>query len=347
MAWAFGSYQAMLPFYVCLVLISYVTRYIGGNSESAISQGIRHVILFLAGCILYIVLSSLTASLLGSGGNSYVSGMIRWKIDGLGCLRNIKTAVKPVLIGAPPFYLKCYLPVMLLFLVQAVLYGRTSGKGIGSFLCFLAGLGLLLLTPFMMNLIAGSVLAARSQMVYPLTAAFFLAHLTVAPPKHSRFILKTAAAILCLCISMHNLQTISQLFETSWEVYRNDVTTAILIYDDLCETANLEDMSQCPILFVGRRSAGLSGPAVRGELLGLSLFEAEAYTAAGVTGRVSMMMQILGMTVMGQDLTVMTDMYPAAVEFMRDAPSWPAQGSIRWFEDRGVYVIKLSDSPAA
>lgn len=150
--------------------------------------------------------------------------------------------------------------------------------------------------------------------------------------------------LFCVYIILVSGQTTAQLYQTSWEVYRNDVLTANRIYDDLCRLADTPNMAECPILFIGSRDAKLSGPVVRGELIGMSMFEAEAHTAAGVTGRVGKLFQILGMEVHISDWDTMAEIYPAAVEYMADAPAWPASGSIRLYDDKNVYVIKLSDS---
>ena len=138
-----------------------------------------------------------------------------------------------------------------------------------------------------------------------------------------------------------NAVATAQLFQTSWEAYRNDVLTANRMYEDICHVANREDMENCLVIFTGERGAELAGPAVTGELTGLSFYEAEAHTANGVSGRVGSLFLLLGLKI--QVMTAeQTDVYRQAIDFMKDAPDWPANGSVKKMGD--VVVVRLSES---
>lgn len=86
----------------------------------------------------------------------------------------------------------------------------------------------------------------------------------------------------------------------------------------------------------------MGGPVVTGDLIGMSLFDAEAHSPTGVSGHVDSLFVILGL-----ELKIMTaeqeDLYRQAIEYMRDAPDWPAQGSVRKMGD--IVVVRLSQSP--
>ncbi len=91
------------------------------------------------------------------------------------------------------------------------------------------------------------------------------------------------------------------------------------------------------MIFTGRRDAGVRGPATFGELSGLSFYEVEAWAPMGSTGRILGMFSLLGMDV----LELYPALYDEAVYFMKDAPDWPAQGSIREMGD--YIVVRLSE----
>ena len=371
MIWSFGTYQVMFSFYICLVLISFMTGYLTGEKMGALECGLKHAAVFLAGCAGYGVLVAITRMAAGTD-SSYVSEMVHWNTDGISmCLIYIREEIRRVMAGEGVFYQWFYLPAMCLFVIQAMRQGWKKRKGGMDYFWFLLGGGLLLWSPFFLTVIAGFLQPVRSQLVYPLTAALFLSHLTVLPAdenvregekdcnapencnvpencsvtggrtgrSRARLVSAVMTAVCVLCAMRQGVTTV-QLFETSWEAYRNDVLTANRIYADLCRTADRSDMSDCLVIFTGGRDAGLAGPAVRGELTGLSFFEAEAGTPVGVTGRVGSLFLTLGLKV--QVMTAeQTDLYRQAIEYMKDAPDWPAQGSIRMMGD--VAVVRLSE----
>lgn len=350
MVWSFGTYQAMFPFYICLVLIAFLTGYLNDRKKGAFSCGLTHAAVFLAGCAVYAVTAAVVRRAAGTD-SSYISEMVRWKTDGVWmCLTYIKGEILRILTGEAPFYQWFYLPAMCLFVIQSMWMGWKRRKSGADYFWFLLGGGLLLGCPFFLTVIAGFIQPMRSQMVYPLTSALFLAHLTVLPEaegavahrKRAYFMNgcpALLAAVCVLCILRQGVTTV-QLFETSWEAYRSDVLTANRIYADLCWVANRSDMSDCLVIFTGKREAGLVGPVVRGELTGLSFFEAEAAAPMGVTGRVSSIFRTLGLRV--KILTAdQGELYRQAIEYMEDAPDWPAQDSIRMMGD--AVVVKLSE----
>lgn len=342
MVWSFGTYQVMFSVYICLVLISYLTFYLNNRGTRALEFGLKHAGIFLAGCVLYAIVVWITRRLIGTD-STYVSEMVHWRTeDWRVCLAHIREEIRRIMKGEGVFYQWFYLPAMCLFVLQAMWEGWKKNEGWIPYLCFLFGGGLLLWSPFFLTVIAGFLQPVRTQLVYPLTAALFLAHLTVLPVNESLLRRRLAAAMtaVCVCCSLRQGVTTVQLFQTSWEAYRNDVLTANRIYTDLCRITGRSDMSDCLVIFTGGRDAGLAGPTVEGELIGLSFFEAEAHTPVGVTGRVSSLFLILGLKVQ-----VMTseqiDLYQQAISYMQNAPDWPAEGSIRMMGD--TVVVRLSE----
>lgn len=348
MAWAFGSYQSMVPLYICLVLLSFLLFYINQGGEHALSLGITHISIFLAGLALYGVVTAAVKSASGIR-SAYISNLVRWKTESWRtCLLWIWIDIRTILLAKKPsLYSGLYLPSMCLFVLQATWYGWKRKRGLPGYFWFLVAGGLFLASPFFLTIILGCVQETRSQLVYPVTAACFLAHLTVLPSGGWDLRKwKTGAAGLFAAIGLFSLSRNSlaaaQLFQSAWEAYRNDVLTANRIYKDICLVANRSDMNNCLVIFTGGRSAKLAGPASMGDLSGTSFFGAEAHGPVGVSGRAGSLLLILGM-----DIQIISadqeDLYHQAVEFMRDAPDWPAEGSIRNMGE--AVVVRLSESP--
>lgn len=349
LVWALGSYQAMAPFYICLILIAFLLGYLNGEAKTALRYGIRQVLFFAVGCALYAVAANVTRKISGTD-STYVSDMIRWRIDGLKPgLSAIIVSIRNVIRGTSVYYRKYYFPAMMMSMLLALYYGWKKKTGIGNLMWYLLGGVLLLLSPFYMNILTGAPQPVRAQLVYPATSALFLAFLTVIPEKKPGAVIlpdavrlsfaSLMAAVCVFCAVRQGGDTI-QLFQTTWEVYRNDVLTANRMYQDICNVTDGKDMSNCVVVFTGGRSAGVKGPALYGELAGRSMFEAEAHTEVGVSARAGCLFTILGM-----DMQVTPDnheLYQRAIEFMKDAPDWPESGSIRKMED--VVVVRLSES---
>ena len=349
LVWSFGTYQAMVPLYICLVLTAFFLGYLNGKAATALRYALCQVCFFAAGIALYLAAVWVTRRMSGTD-SVYVSGMVRWKIDGGSAgLTAIRDSMKNIFMSTSVFYRKYYTPAMVLCLIQACWYGWNKKDGAGNFLWFLLGTALLILSPFYINIVTGSAQPVRTQLVYPITSALFLAHLTVLPekmPEAAGFLrsggraLVSAAAAVCVFCGARQGMAAAQLFQTSYEVYRNDVLTAVRMYPDICRVADTDRIQDTAVIFTGGKSAGIKGPAVLGELAGRSMFEAEAHTPVGVSARVGRLFTILGM-----DMQVVSgdpQLYLRATEYMESAPSWPAQGSIRKMDD--IVVVKLSDS---
>lgn len=366
MVWAFGSYQAMLFLYFSLVLFSFLLIYMNRGGEGALGFGLKHMAVFLAGAAIYGIIAALAKASISSE-STYISELVHWRTDGWRmCLSYIWLELVRVLRAKSIFYHPFYLPAMGLFVWQAMVYGWKKKTGIGNYFWFLLGGGLFLASPFFLTVLTGFLQQVRAQMVYPVTLACFVAHLTVLPENFSgedgssasaekrrvlldqrgllaqkklsgKTILTGVFTALAVFVLSGNTVCIAQLFHTAWEAYRNDILTANRIYADICHVANRPDMENCCVIFTGRRDAGLAGPVTRGELTGLSIFEAEAHTPTGVSGRVVSLFLTLGMDLR---IEIGEELYQQAVEFMQDAPDWPAQGSIR--EMDGFIVVRLS-----
>ena len=350
LVWALGSYQVLAPFYISLVLLAFLLRYINGGAGQALSYGLRQAGYFALGMVAYGMIVILCRRISGTD-STYISDLVRWRIDGTEAgINAIKTTMWNVLTGTNVFYRKYYGPAMVLCVCQCLGYGWMKKTNIRNYAWFLLGGFLFLLSPFYMNILTGAVQPLRAQLVYPLVASVFLAHLTVLPElgilgndrkcwNFQPYVSRLLVLVCAFCAMRQGADTI-QLFQTAREAYRNDVLAANRMYPEICRIADRPDMEQCVVVFTGGMDSGLQGPAVLGELAGRSFFDAEAHTAGGVSARAGCLFQILGMDLQVQPENL--EQYHQAIQFMKDAPDWPAQGSIRKMGD--VVVVRLSES---
>lgn len=104
MVWTFGSYQSMVPLYVCLVLVSFLLFYMNQDANHALAQGLTHMAICFAGLALYQIVSVFVKSVLDID-SAYISTLIRWRTqDWRSCLSWIWMDTKNILLGKiPPF----------------------------------------------------------------------------------------------------------------------------------------------------------------------------------------------------------------------------------------------------
>ena len=337
---AFGIYQTFVPLYIALVLISFILRYLNAGIRHPFKYCFCHAAVFTVSLVLY-VCAILFIRHVTHSESAYISGMFRWRTDGIAAgLQAIKTVIKQCILGQGPFFQKWFLPAAGLFGLQGLIAAWKRKQGLADYMLFLVSMGMLLLTPFALVILTGGIQAARTELVYPFAAAFVLTHLTVLPKKAPKLISATMCAICLICLTRQGNTTV-QMFQTAYEAYRNDVITASQMYPKIVEAADGEELSECRVTFIGSKRTSLQGPAVFGEISGRSLFDAEPSSRNGATNRLGPFFGILGMN-MGilQDTEV--DKYEEVRQLMQDAPSWPKDGSIRRL-DESIIAVKLSD----
>jgi hypothetical protein len=350
MVWAFGTYQSMVPLYISLVLISFLLCYISGNSKNTLGYGLKHVVVFAAGCLLYLSAASLAKKFAASD-SIYIENQFHWGKDDVSvCIFYVREGIKSVLKGENIFFRKAYAPAAALSSILAMVHGWKKRRGVLDYIWYLVGLGLFILSPFFLILVTGWVLPLRTQLVYPLTSAFFMAFLTTwdqASLKKTPLgnlpskLLSAVLILFCVLGVIKNGRSMTQLYETSWEAYRSDVLTANRLYSDICHAAGDKDILEYRVAFVGGRSAGLTDTAARGELIGLSFFEAEAHTPGGISGRVGHWFNTMGLkiTTLNQGDQ---ELYRELASSVTGDPDWPREGSITVKGD--IIIVKLSDA---
>ena len=338
MVWSISSYQAFVVLFIAIVLVSFLMAYQNEAVEFPQKQGwylcgLKWIGVFAAEFLLYGLLARISRAYYHIGSSAYVTSMFSWGNAGLEeVLHSIEGDIKRIYLAEwPVFFHKLFLPVLAAGLLLLLVRGwRRRKKG---FPMYAAACALLAISPLLLTLVSGSQQPIRGQLVYPFVYAFFLALLTTLG--------KGAAAKLCCLaaalISLHQGQTMAQLFHTAHTVYSQDKALAEEICAQIQQTGADAGLSEYPVVFVGKRSASLPGEALRGDVIGYSFFEWDYDGYAGATGRIISFCSTLGYFMGTPDA--------AQVEQSREAassmPVYPAAGSVA--EKDGVIIVKLSE----
>ncbi len=342
MVWAMGTYQAFSAFYIALTVTAYVIMYQAEGEHAGWREGFLNAVLFLAGFFITQILASFFVKRV-NGDSSYVNAMIVWKTQDIrDCLffiamdfRRIYQAELPLFFNR--FFLWAAASGSLLVLGCGM---KKRKKGLPY--CVFALL-VLFISPILITLIMGTAQPIRAHLTYVLVFAEYMFLLCALLPqllenwRRLRIAACMFVVIFSLSISWKKLVGTNELLETAHEVYLSDNLAASRIYDAVCQAAGQENMAECRVVFVGTKDAQLAGNPTYGDVIGHSVFQWDAASDIGVSGRVGAYFRTLGLPM---EFPTSSD-YEKAVEASRNKPSWPQTGSVFKLED--MVVVNLSE----
>ena len=128
-----------------------------------------------------------------------------------------------------------------------------------------------------------------------------------------------------------------QLNQTLHDTLVNDRIIAQQMYGDIRRVADRSDMQNCPVVFVGTRSARIPNTAARGEVIGYSYFDF-GLTNIGINNRTTGSFNLMGLNL----ATPTVEEYEQALQEAADKPCWPAKESVFLLDD-GCVAVKLSE----
>lgn len=183
LVWAFGTYQAMAAVAASLIVILFMTVYLGENGKEQDRQrfgwllaGVKLAAVFVIGFVLYMAAAAAVRTLSG-GSEAYVADMMHWKKDGINvCLHSILGELRRVFDCYYAMFRPEFGWAVLLFFISSLVWmerRKRPGK-----LWYLAAVCVFLLSPFLMTLVAGYYQPIRAHLVYPLVFASALSFLT-------------------------------------------------------------------------------------------------------------------------------------------------------------------------
>ena len=183
LVWAFGTYQAMAAVAASLIVILFMTVYLGENGKEQDRQrfgwllaGVKLAAVFVIGFVLYMAAAAAVRTLSG-GSEAYVADMMHWKKDGFNvCVHWIAGELRRVFDCYYVMFRPEFGWAVLLFFISSLEWMRRR-KRPGK-LWYLASVCVFLLSPFLMTLVAGYYQPIRAHLVYPLVFASDLSFLT-------------------------------------------------------------------------------------------------------------------------------------------------------------------------
>lgn len=182
LVWAFGTYQAMAAVAASLIVILFMTVYLGENGKEQDRQrfgwllaGVKLAAVFVIGFVLYMAAAAAVRTLSG-GSEAYVADMMHWKKDGINvCLHSILGELRRVFDCYYAMFRPEFGWAVLLFFISSLEWMRRR-KRPGK-LWYLAAVCVFLLSPFLMTLVSGYYQPIRAHLVYPLAFAFLVSFL--------------------------------------------------------------------------------------------------------------------------------------------------------------------------
>ena len=338
MGFSFGCYQAFPAFYIALVVISFLCVWMFGEERCGIREAFSHIVCFCAGFGLYEAVASLVRGMTGTS-SEYTDGMIRWFQDGAAsCIASLRLEIQWIYRGMwDVFYSRWTLPVLLAALLVMFGYGirlPQKNKMPRNRFYFVIAMIFLPILPLATALMTGMNQPVRSQLTYPFLYAFEVAFLYEAARKHFKKEVCMVLLLLGMFGGWSQGMKLCQLWETSKEGYEQDIMVSRQIYEDI---RRMDGAGQ-KVAFIGTRGLLLAGDALPGDVIGHSVFEWDADSFVGVSGRAYSWFQSQGMEV--EKITQAE--YQEALIASGERPVWPASGSVFWVRD-GLLAVKLSE----
>lgn len=337
MIWSFSSYQIFCILHVAAVVACYILlyrRWTIQNTKYVSAGEYGKLIAWQVG--LFIIAMAVNAAItkIFFSGSGYLDNQVVWgNISVKQGIRNIFTHIVKAVLGDGGIYTKFFgvlsFIIIILLLCDAI---RANNKPL-RWIYFLAGIGLQI-CPFLLTFYMGVAPVYRSQLVYP-------------------FVIACNAMILLGCnwkrrwiqyfgILLVALTFCNQVNSTTRFIYTDEIRTQedIRLASAIEQRISEVSPQQKNIAFVGTYSNKLNGACIRGELIGMSVFNVNSEVEPRYwtsSNRICTLMETLGFSFTNVDLNQMEEARQKALTM----PSWPADGSVA---DAGDYVIvKLSE----
>ena len=349
LVWTLGSYQGFCVCYMALVLISFLGSYetdTHKGPEKAFLYGIRQVIIFIIGFILYFLTASFLCRIKG-GDSSYVDAMFMWgTLSTAECLHYVKDEFRALYCGVVPVLYNRFFGIMA-FGCTIFLAVRSVKLHFKKWYWYFLGLFLLLVSPMFVTLLSGMRTPVRGQLVFPLLlgafACIFYCFAVGCLKRVKGFSVRTRCVVVSILFVAMFYQSwvqgmdLVQLNQTLHDTVVNDRIIAQQMYGDIRRVADRSDMQNCPVVFVGTRSARIPNTAARGEVIGYSYFDF-GLTNIGINNRTTGLFNLMGLNL----ATPTVEEYEQALQEAADKPCWPAKESVFLLDD-GCVAVKLSE----
>lgn len=343
----FSSYQIFVVLYIFGAAAALLLQGLAALREGqAFSAGVLwkktgcYVVLFLTAFIINMTVTKLFFST-----SDYLQQQILWgEIPITDNMRNIYHHIRQVFTGADSiFYHWSYgLLCVTSFILLLTVLGQHRKQKKSSLLMILFLYLALMVIPFLMTIIMGSIPVVRSQLTLPVMTAF-LAYLNIvllcqsvcSKEKAARYVI-AAFVLVCGAGSMEQARMTGALYYTDRCRYEQDVAVARQLIREL---DRINDWN-LPVAVVGSLEFKPNNACVQGEIIGCSFFDYDTEVEPldyWSTRRILGFFHTLGADY--EQLHI--DRMGEALEYSTYMAMWPEYNCIEIWDD--FVVIKLSD----
>lgn len=361
----FGSYQALVAYYVsiCAALFLLYTEH--GWKESGETDGQQHkmhdrmqavspgwvlgqIVLLLGHFLLAYGIYSYIANRWFMATGAYMTSQRGWgRLSAAACVKNILRTIKSVLLMRGPENFSYYTIGILLLAVLLVLMHlqkKAQGEAAYSFMrriLWFLSLALLLASPFLMIIYSGEMLVIRTQFALPFVAAFLGMYAAGRLREYGKCgsMIATAAMVAAVLVTAVQISYVYRLAYTDSVRYEQDAARTkelVAELEDACGGA----LPEVPVVFVGRQMPELKTGCIRTEMYGWSFYEWDYNEGnpTGATHRICGFVQAYTGEELNENAT--DEMRQAAVTLADEMSDFPETGSVYVADD--MVVVRLS-----
>lgn len=338
-AYAFSIYQSLVPAYVALSVIS-VVLFLSNNRLTENSISFKKYLLRTTPYILILIISYTFTKLFIKVVNM-ISGLTSanilnqaqtWgKLPNMEILHRIYNDIKNVVIPSGNYFFNYsffFIIICILLISFVQLAKREKNLTLITFSLFI-----LFLLPFVMTFYLGWSGAIRAQMPLYQIVVGFLFYYSFENITNNYF--KILFFAFTSIFTFQQIQNSSNLLMSEHMRYQEDVSTLKEI-DSRINNLGISDKSKYSICFVGTKS--INNPLnIRGETLGISLFELGVTQTNTSTGRATELLNILGKPYVKPTNEVIQE----AIVDSEKMGIWPSTDSVKI--DKDNIIVKLSN----
>lgn len=340
LAFSVSLYQAMIPFFLVLASFWVIWRVLEGCDTNLLSS-LRTILWIIAVVIisigLYKVLDIIIRQIvLGSGPENqleYIDHMVLWGVLPFrDILWDLIQSTSEYLAGTRKdlnytgWSVKVFLPL----LAALVIVLNAKKRPFIQRVLLLAGMVMLVLSPFSLNIANGKPMPVRTLMAFPLMMALVWMLLVHQAP----VILKRIVTVLAFVLLISHFYGNTRLFYASYASWQADKVMAARIAERIMMLDVPGKYTKPRVAFVGQYARQQNTLFMKSEVLGASFFEWDN----GNPPRIKGLFRTMGMEEME---LVEPEEIKTLKRQIAEMPSWPRKGSVALVD--GIVVVKLSD----
>jgi hypothetical protein len=346
LAVAIGTYQSLIMLYITMGVGVILFKMLRNKSEEYILRAIAWDLLRLAitvglGLIAYSIINNIAQYLIQREGIAYISGF--WQLEKL--MQSPLHVVETVLLEMRAFYTGTTgkygdvifgIGIVVISSGLSLLFQSPTRGFWFSVICMLLWL-FLLVTPFLLNFVAGGVMPTRAML--PIAYVVWVLAVILINRVQGSTVLIGASLVIILVLQVQILRTNGMYAAASFIAQEHDRMLAADIYRRIAETdPEFSRYRYVRVDIYGTKNVETAYGSPWSSTMGASFFDWDS----GNPGRMLNFMRLMGY----QKIALLADEQRLEMTpIFETMPAWPAPGSVQKFDD--VILIKLSDKPDA